>query len=131
MIQTQLILSLLIIVAIGLVTSVKVGAWWLRLALIDVLAVMLVKRLDNLGGLVGHDIITSAMSDLATLLALFAIIFAFVAAYQRRVYLAKAEAQRRLDLLSRHQGTIQRLEEMRATAERQSGTSWDLERRLI
>ena len=112
-IETQLFLSLLVIIAIILIASIKVGAWWLRLTLIDVLAVMLVKRLDNLGDLLGHDIVTSAMSDLATLLALFAIIFAFLSAYQRRVYLKKAEAQRRIDLLNKHQSTIEYLESIR------------------
>lgn len=112
-IETQLFLSLLAIIAIILIASVKVGVWWLRLALIDVLAVMLVKRLDNLGDLLGHDIVTSTMSDLATLLALFAIIFAFAAAYQRRVYLKRIEEQRRIDLLNKHQSTIEWLESMR------------------
>ena len=127
--ETQLLLTLLTIAAIVVVTAIKVGAWWLRLALIDMLAVVLVKRVDVIGEMLGHDVINSAMSDLATLLALIAIVFAFVAAYQRRVYLTQAEAQRRADRWARHQGTIERLEQLRTESER--GANWDLEHRLI
>lgn len=128
-IDTQILMTALIILAIGLVAGVKVGAWWLRLSLIDVLAVMLVKRLEYLGHLTGYDIITQTISDLATLLALFAIIFAFAAAYQRRVYLKRAEIQRRFDLLHKEQGKINELEQLRAKSE--NGFNWDLERRFI
>lgn len=111
--QTQEFLTLLTVIAIVVIASVKVGAPWLRLAFIDLLMAFVVKRIDTMGGLLGVDMVSDFVSDLVSFLAIAVIIFAFISAYQRRVYLKRAEAQRRIDLLNKHEKTIEYLESLR------------------
>jgi hypothetical protein len=114
------------VILIIVVAVVKVGMWWLRLAFIDLLAVILLKQIDMIGNYVGVDVFNDLVSSFVTLLALVAILVAFVAAHQRKVYLERAERERKIDLQRKHAQTIRELEQLRAESERRSG-SWDVQ----
>ncbi len=111
----QILLFVLIVIGIIRISLIKVGALWLRLALIDLLAVLLVWCLSAIGDLLGYEIITRDMLDLAATLAVLTISFAFEAAHQRRRYLMRAEAQRRADLNRSAAQRIAELESIRGT----------------
>jgi hypothetical protein len=109
---THLFFSVIILALIIVIASVKVGAWWLRLALIDVLAVMLVRRVNALGVFLGGDLISGTLNDFLTAIALLAIMGAFIAAWLRRKELGRIEKMR-----------VNRLEQMRYSSEKAS--PWD------
>ena len=123
--QTQELLTALTLIAIIVIASVKVGAFWIRLAFIDLLGLFFVKRLDVIGGLIGVNMVSDSISDLVSFLAIAVIIFAFMAAYFRRSYLFRAEQQRMSDLRQRHHATIQYLESIRNADQRLHRENWD------
>ena len=120
----QVALTTITIIAIIVIASVRVGALWLRLALIDVLAAMLVRRVDTIGLFFGVDLITDLVSNLVVFLAILTVVFAFIAAWLRRSYLMRAERERQYDLQTRHNKTIDTLENMRAEDEKGCGYDW-------
>lgn len=123
--EVQFVLIALGIVTMVIVARVQVGVWWLRLALIDLLATILIKRLDVLALYFGVDLISDVLSNLITLLAISTILFAFIAAYVRRPYLARAERERQIDLRRRQRMTVEQLEALRAADEKRHGQAWE------
>jgi len=123
--NAQFVLIFLALVAMLIVAGVEVGAWWLRLALIDLLAVILIKRLDVLARYFGVDLISDAVSSFITLLAISTILFVFVAAYMRRPYLSRAERERTVDLRTQQRLTVERLEALRAQDEQKHRQAWE------
>ncbi len=122
---TQYVLLAIVMITIGVIALVHVGALWLRLALIDILAVMVIKRIEAIGEYLGSPLVSDSVSNLATLLALGAILFAFGAAYARRPYLMRAERERQVDLKQRHGRTIRYLEVLREQDEQKHRQAWD------
>lgn len=125
--QVQYSLTLITLLAVALIASLRVGAFWLRLAFIDLLAAFLVKRLDSIGGLLGINMVSDPVSDLVSFISIAVIIFAFAAARQRRIYLLRAEQQRQSDLRQKHDPVIAYLESIRAKSQQRNGgrEDWD------
>jgi hypothetical protein len=115
----------LTLILIGVVTVVKVGMWWLRLALIDLLAVILLKQVAMISNYVGVDLFDDLISSFVTLLALMVILFAFIAAHQRKKDLERSERERYDFLQQKNAQTLEELEQMRSAAEKRGTGSWD------
>lgn len=123
--QTQELLTAFTLIAIVVISVVRVGALWLRLAFIDLLLAILVKRLDAIGGLIGVNMVSDPISDLISFVAIGVIIFAFMAAYIRKPYLLRAEQQRQSDLRQKHDPTIAYLESIRHVDQELHRHNWD------
>lgn len=121
--NTQYLFAVLIIALIVVIALTRVGALWLRLAWIDILAAMFVVRIDKIGVYLGIDTVSDSVADLITLLVLAVLLFSFLSAYRRRVYLMRAERQRQADLYLKNQQKINDLEILRKRSER--GISWN------
>jgi hypothetical protein len=121
----QYLLTAMTLATIGVVALHRVGALWLRLALIDLLAAFLVKRIDAIGAHLGIDLVSDNVSDLISFLAILAVLFAFWAANQRRVYLMQAERERQADLKNRHGATLEQLERLRVHDEIVHRQPWE------
>jgi hypothetical protein len=117
----------LTLILIGVVTVVKVGMWWLRLALIDLLAVILLKQVEMIAQYVGVNLFDNLVSSFVTLLALLVILFAFIAAHQRKIDFERAERERYDALQQKNTQTLEQLEQMRSVAEKSGTGSWDWE----
>jgi hypothetical protein len=130
----QIVLLSLTLILIVVIASVKVGAWWLRLAMIDLLATMLLRRIDAIGSFSGVELISDQTNGFITLLALWVMLVAFIAARQRHLYWMRAEEQRKLDeqqqqiaLQNKRRATIDDLERMREESEKRNGINWKLQ----
>ncbi len=126
----EVVLLALAIILIVVVSLTRVGALWFRLFVIDIFATTILHRLDAISIYVWHvDLINPGVTYVLNYLVLGAGLLAFVAAYQRRRYLMRAERMRRLDTLRKSQPIIDQLERQRSKSE--NGIPWDLEHRLI
>lgn len=121
----QYLFLALIIATIVIIASVRVGAPWLRLALIDVLAAIAVFVIAAIDRISGVNRITDDIADFITLVSICVILFAFWSAWRRRSYLMRAERERQNDLRNRHGDTIAALEWLRVLDEHRYGHDWD------
>lgn len=96
------------VVLLLVILAEKGYALWIRLSLIDILAIVIVKRLDALFEMGGHDLISDNVSTLITLLCVCVVLLAHVASLRRRSTLRSKERQ--LEALrardGNHWGTI-------------------------
>lgn len=122
----QILFSVLIIISIAIIAAVRVGALWLRMALIALLVIMLSHRIDSIGSYFGLDIISPTATDLITLVTIAIILCTFIAARIRRPYLVRAEKERQADLHHKHGPTINELESLREKDELTHRQSWDV-----
>jgi predicted membrane protein len=121
----QYLFLIVILASTVVIASIRVGALWLRLALIDLLAaitVFIIAAIDRASGVMR---VTDEMADLITLLSISVILFAFFAAYRRRAYLMRAEQERKNDLWVKHGDTIAGLESDRAMDEHKYNHNWN------
>ncbi len=126
----EVTLLLLAIILIVVIAVTRVGALWFRLFVIDIFATTILHRLDAISMYVWRvDLINPGVTYVLNYLVLGSGLLAFVAAYQRRRYLMRAERMRRLDTLRKSQPIIDQLERQRSKSE--NGIPWDLEHRLI
>lgn len=121
----QYLFLVLIIVAIVVIALTRVGALWLRLALIDLLAAIAVFVIAAIDRLSGVNRVTDSMADFITLISIGVILFAFWGAYRRRSYLMRAERERQNDLRHKHGDRIAELESLRERDEREHRQNWD------
>lgn len=121
----QYLFLALILVAIVIIAVIRVGAPWLRLALIDLLAAIAVFVIASIDRISGVNRVTDGMADFITLISIGVILFAFWSAYRRRSYLMRAERERQNDLRHKHGDTIAELEWSRALDEHKYHHDWD------
>jgi hypothetical protein len=107
----HLVFSIVLLVAIVVIALVKVDPWWLRLSLIDLLAVMLARRVNALGVQVGGELMPSGLNDVLTVISVIAILGSFMAVWLRRKEFHQVERLRQT------REKIARLERLRASSE--------------